>query len=267
MVLAAVATFVGASVASATGFGFALILSPAMFAVLEPDEAVTTLLMLGLALNLLMLFGSGGQPGAIRWRAVSPMLVAAVPGLGAGVLLLALMSKPVLQIAVGIAVSGAALAQGRSGAGAGDGTRAPARGVETAREAPCAGESPREPALASACAVGLASGALTTSTTVSGPPIVLWLQAHRIPPEEFRASLAACFLGLTVAGGAVLAAADMLSLDPAVVLPLLGLTVLGQLVGTRVFRGLDAGHLRWAVLALVFAAGVASLAAGVAGLH
>ena len=275
MVLAAVATLVGASVASATGFGFALILSPAMFAVLEPDEAVTTLLVLGLALNLLMLFGSGGQPGAIRWRAVSPMLVAAVPGLGAGVLLLALMSKPVLQIAVGIAVIGAALAQGRSPAGAGAGAREPARGGETTREPSCAGnnprapawrgESPREPALASACAVGLASGVLTTSTTVSGPPIALWLQAHRIPPEEFRASLAACFLGLTVAGGAVLAATGMLSLDPAIVIPLLGLTVLGQLVGARVFRGLDAAQLRRAVLALVLAAGVASLGAGVAG--
>ncbi|MGH8573625.1 MAG: TSUP family transporter, partial [Gammaproteobacteria bacterium] len=236
---------VGASVASATGFGFALILSPAMFAVLEPNEAVTTLLVLGLMLNLLMLFGSGGQPGAIRWRAVSPILAAALPGLGAGVVLLASMSKPVLQIAVGVAVIGAAVAQVRSAIGT--------------------GHQKREPALASACAVGLASGALTTSTTVSGPPIVLWLQALRISPEEFRASLAACFLGLTVAGGAVLAAGGMLSLDAAVVLPLLGLTVLGQLVGERVFRGLDADQLRFAVLVLVIAAGVASLAVGVAG--
>ncbi len=277
MVLAAVATFVGASVASATGFGFALILSPAMFAVLEPDEAVTTLLVLGLALNLLMLFGSGGQPGAIRWRVVSPMLAAAVPGLGAGVLLLALMSKPVLQITVGTAVIGVALALGRSAAGAGEGAREPTREVESPREPACGDKSargpargakmPREPALASACAVGLASGALTTSTTLSGPPIALWLQAHRIPPEEFRASLAACFLGLTVAGGALLAATGMLSLAPAVVLPLLGLTVLGQLVGARVFRGLDAAQLRLAVLALVLAAGVASLAAGVAGVR
>jgi uncharacterized membrane protein YfcA len=245
MVLAALATLVGASVASATGFGFALILSPAMFAILAPDEAVTTLLVLGLVLNLLMLFGSGGRPGAIRWRSVSPLLVAALPGLGAGVLLLALMSKPALQIGVGVAVIGAAVAQSRSAA--------------------AAGGAAREPALASAFAVGLASGALTTSTTVSGPPIVLWLQAHRVPPEEFRASLAACFLGLTVAGGAVLAAGGMLSLDAAVVAPLLGLTVLGQLVGERVFRGLDATRLRSVVLALVLAAGVMSLVAGVAG--
>jgi len=246
MVLAAVATLVGASVASATGFGFALILSPAMFAALEPEEAVTTLLVLGLALNLLMLFGRGGRPDAIRWRAISPMLVAALPGLGTGVLLLALMSKPVLQIGVGACVLAAALVQARPAA----------RG---ARES-------REPALGSACAVGLASGALATSTTVSGPPLVLWLQAHGVPPEEFRASLAASFLGLTVAGGAILVAGGMFSFDPAVVVPLLGLTLVGQIAGERAFRGLDATRLRVAVLALALAAGVGSLAAGVAGL-
>jgi uncharacterized membrane protein YfcA len=242
VVLVAIATFLGASVASATGFGFALVLSPAMFAVLEPHEAVTTLLVLGLALNLLMLFGSGSRPESIRWRAVSPLLAGALPGLGAGLLLLALMSKSALQIAVGVVVIGAALVQGRSKV--------------------AAGEAPREPALRSAVAVGLASGALTTSTTVSGPPIVLWLQAHRVPPADFRSTLAACFLGLTLAGGAVLAAGGLLSLEPAVVLPLLALTVAGQVLGARVFRGLDALQLRSAVLLLVLGAGVASLAAG-----
>lgn len=246
MVLAALATLVGASVASATGFGFALILSPAMFAVLEPEEAVTTLLVLGLVLNLLMLFGRGGRAGAIRWRAVSPLLVAAVPGLGVGVLLLALMSKPMLQIAVGAVVIAAALVQARP----------------AARVVP----EPREPALGSACAVGLASGALTTTTNVSGPPIVLWLQAHGVPPEEFRASLAAAFLGLTLAGGAVLAGGGMLALDPLFVAPLLGITVIGQVAGERAFRGLDAMRLRSAVLALVLLGGVASLVAGLAAI-
>ena len=104
--------------------------------------------------------------------------------------------------------------------------------------------SSASPRSRSAVAVGLASGALTTSTTVSGPPIVLWLQAHRVPPEEFRASLAACFLGLSLAGGAVLAAGGLLSLEPAVVLPLLGLTLAGQVAGERAFRSLDPLGLR-----------------------
>lgn len=172
------------------------------------------------------------------------MLLAALPGLGAGLLVLAVISKPALQVAVGVAVGAAALVQAR-------GLRAPA--------------VVREPTLRSACAVGLASGALTTSTNVSGPPIVLWLQSQGVGSAELRASLAASFLGLSVAGAALLAAGGMLSVNPAVVLPLLGVTVVGHLVGARAFRELEAPRFRSAVLALVFAAGAASVVAGLAG--
>ena len=244
MILAVAATLVGASVQSATGFGFALVLSPAMLAMLEPYEAVTALLLLGFALNLLLLFGDGGEPAAVRWRAVGPMLLAALPGLGAGLLLLAVISKPALQVAVGSAVVAAVIVQAR-------GAAAPARA--------------REPTLRSACAVGLATGALTTSTTVSGPPLVLWLQSQGVAPAELRASLAASFLGLSLAGASLLAAGGVLAIEPAIVLPLLAITAVGHMVGARVFRRLDPSRFRWAVLALVLAAGAASLVAGVAG--
>jgi hypothetical protein len=49
-----------------------------------------------------------------------------------------------------------------------------------------------------------------------------------------------------------------------VVLPLLGLTLAGQIAGERAFRRLDPLGLRSVVLGLVFAAGVASLVAGIA---
>ena len=247
MILAAAATLVGASVQSATGFGFALILSPAILALLDPYEAVTALLVLGFALNLLLLFGEGGQPDAIRWRAVCPLLLAAMPGLAAGLLVLASISKPLLQAAVGAVVVTAAVAQVRS-------ARAAAPTLS------------REPTLPSACVVGLASGALTTTTTVSGPPIVLWFQSLGFRPAELRASLAACFLGLSVAGTALLAAGGDLAIDPAVVLPLLGLTVLGHALGARAFRALDPRRFRVVVLGLVLAAGLSSVAAGLAGL-
>ena len=78
MGLAAAAALLGAAVQSATGFGFALILSPALLAVLDPYEAVTALLVLGLALNLLVLF-DGGTPGPVLAGLV-PVLAAAVRG-------------------------------------------------------------------------------------------------------------------------------------------------------------------------------------------
>ena len=114
MVLAAAAAFTGASVQSATGFGFALVLSPALFAVLEPLEAVWALLALGLVLNVLVL-RDGGQ---VRWDALRPALIAAVPGLALGALMLALAPKPVLQVVVGVGVVAAAALTWRAPASA-----------------------------------------------------------------------------------------------------------------------------------------------------
>ena len=51
------------------------------------------------------------------------------------------------------------------------------------------------------------SGVLTTSISVSGPPIVLWLEALGLRPEELRASLAGSFLFMNVVGGIVVVVA------------------------------------------------------------
>jgi uncharacterized membrane protein YfcA len=55
VILAAAAVLAGAVARSATGFGFALIASPALFAVFDPGEAVTGIAALGVVLNVLVL--------------------------------------------------------------------------------------------------------------------------------------------------------------------------------------------------------------------
>ena len=253
MLLAAAATLAGAAVQSATGFGFALLASPALFAVLEPYEAVSALLVLGLALNVLVLADRGGE--RVRWRLLAPLLLAAIPGLALGVLALELLSKAALQVAVGVGVVAAALVQLRfSGAREHEG-RDPSGPGALRRDGP---------EVAGAGLAGLASGALTTSISVSGPPIVLWLERRRTPPAEFRASLAASFLALNFAGGAVvlLAGGTGQAAEPSVLLPLLGLVVAGHLSGAVAFRRLDSRSFRLAVLALVLAAGLVSAVAG-----
>jgi uncharacterized membrane protein YfcA len=72
VLLAAAATLAGAAVQSATGFGFALVASPALFAVLDPYEAVTAIAALGVALNVLVL--ADGGPGPVLWRGLVPLL-------------------------------------------------------------------------------------------------------------------------------------------------------------------------------------------------
>src|ERR671915_40305 len=217
MALAAVAAFAGAAVQSATGFGFAL------------------------ALSLLVLF-EGGRPEHVDWRALAPMLLAAVPGLAIGAVALTQLSKEVLQVAVGVAVIAAAGWQ----------LRERARGH---RPLPAA----------AAWGAGFASGALTTSISVSGPPLVLWLEARGVRPEEFRASLAASFLALNLVGGVVLLAAEGTgAFDAGAVAVLFALVVAGYALGALAFRRLDRERFFTLVLALVAATGVASVLAGLA---
>lgn len=245
MLLAAAAALLGAAVQSATGFGFALVLSPALFAVLEPAEAVGALLALGLVLNLLVLF-ERGRPHHVDWRRLLPMLAAALPGLVAGAALLAWLSKEALQVGVGVAVIAAAAFQLRRRGRVGGGGAA-ARPVP-----PAAG-----------LAVGFASGALTTSISVSGPPIVLWLEAHGVRPAEFRATLAGSFLALNLAGAAVLLAAEGdEAFDLGILPPLLLLVAVGYALGALAFRRLDRERFFTLALALVLCTGAASVVAG-----
>jgi len=240
MGLAAAAALTGAFVQSTTGFGFALVLSPALFAVMDPVEAVMTLLVLGLVLSLLVLF-EGGRPKHVDWRSLAPMLAAALPGLAVGAVALTQLSKSVLQVAVGVAVVAVAAWQ----------LRRRRRGAEPHR--------------VNGGIAGFTSGALTTSINVSGPPIVLWLEARGASPEEFRASLAATFLVLDLAGGAVLLVGEGSgSIDAGRLGPLLALVIAGYAVGAVAFRRLNRERFYTLVLALVACTGVASIVAGLA---
>jgi uncharacterized membrane protein YfcA len=146
------------------------------------------------------------------------------------------LSKEILQVGVGVAVIAAAVWQLRHHAAA---HRVPA------------------------AAAGFFSGALTTSISISGPPLVLWLEAQRLTPAEFRATLAAAFLTLNLVGVAILLATNSgATLDAVPLAGLLALVVVGYGLGALAFRRLDAGYFSTIVLGLVICTGIASVAAG-----
>ena len=68
--LVALATFAGATLQSATGFGYALLAGPATFAVFEPAEAITVLLALGTVSNLLIMAGERRESAILRGELV-----------------------------------------------------------------------------------------------------------------------------------------------------------------------------------------------------
>jgi uncharacterized protein len=241
--LVAAAALAAAVVQASTGLGFALVLGPALFALLEPESAIVALTVLGIALNLLVLFGERRRP-AVAWGEVRPILAAAAPGALCGVLVLRALPKPWLQVTVGAAVIGAAALRARSRAEA---------------VAPTAGD-PR-----ARLALGFASGTLTTSAGINGPPMALWFTHRGLGPAEVRDSLSAAFLGLGLIGGVVLAPVLATAGEdiewPALAAGLV-CVVAGHAVGRRAFARIDAERYEPLLLVLIVAAGAASVVAG-----
>ena len=75
------------SVQAAIGFGFAFFVAPAAFAAFEPEPAVTLVLLLGIAINCLVLFGER-RSAEVESRQIGLLLIAAAPGTLAGLWLL-----------------------------------------------------------------------------------------------------------------------------------------------------------------------------------
>jgi uncharacterized membrane protein YfcA len=242
----ALVVLVGAAVQSATGFGFALISGPALFALLDPAEAVTALLVLGVAVNRLVLAGRGAG-GAVRWPDVGRVVLPALPGLVGGALLLGVVPKPVLQGVVGVGVLLAVA-------------------VQVWRRPPRAA-GPRRPPRWSAAGIGVLVGLLTTTTGTNGPPLVLWLERRRLAPADARRTISAVFLALNVLGAVALAAVGHRSAAarPVLLGVLLAGAVAGYLAGAAVFRRMDPRRFRVAGLVLCTAAGLAAIASALTG--
>jgi uncharacterized membrane protein YfcA len=245
--LVAVAALVAAVVQAATGLGFALVLGPAVFALLDPEPAIVAITVLGLALNGLVLFGERRRP-CVAWGEVRPILVASVPGAVCGVLVLRALPKAWLQVAVGVAVIGAAVLRARARRDA----TAPTPGDPRAR-----------------LALGFATGTLSTSAGVNGPPMALWFAHRGLGPAEIRDSLSAAFLGLGLIAAVVLApvlATAGEKIDWTALAAALVCVVAGHAVGQRVFARIDAARYEPLLLVLVTAAGAGSIAAGLAAI-
>lgn len=238
-VAAAVAVLAGSALQSAIGFGFALVCAPVLFAAAGPEEAIGLVTLLGLEVNLLTLAGERRRPQPLG-RDVLTILVFAVPGLVAGVLVLRAVDEAALQVAVTAAVV----------AGLGVQRLALRRGP--ARVPPWA------PPLA-----GLASGGLATSTGASGPPLVLLLLQRAAPPAQVRDTLTASFLGLGVLAFAVLMATGTTAAVPDPLgLALLAVCVLaGHLAGRRVFARLARGGYEPVLAAVLFLSAATGLVA------
>ncbi|MCA1657407.1 MAG: sulfite exporter TauE/SafE family protein, partial [Actinobacteria bacterium] len=154
--------------------------APAFLAALRPAEAVTVLLACGVTLNALVLFGEGRRRET-HGSEVKALVLAALPGLAVGLVVLRELDAQALQVMVGMGVLGATWAQSRN--------------------RPAHRDSRRTVA-----GFGLVAGVLTTATSLNGPPVVLWLRRRGLRAAALRDSVTASFLALNLAGAAVVVA-------------------------------------------------------------
>jgi uncharacterized membrane protein YfcA len=162
---------VASTAQTVVGFGFALISVPVLVAVLDVRDTVVLETILGLVNSSLVARHAWRH---VPWRTVSWMFVGSVAGMPFGLAVLLFTPQDALRLGVGVStiVMVAALAAG---------LRLGASGV------------PRD------LGVGLVSGVLNTSTSMNGPPVVLYFQGVGYPTQTFRGGLSVFF----VAAGAV----------------------------------------------------------------
>jgi uncharacterized membrane protein YfcA len=237
LIAAGIAVAAGAALQSAVGFGFALVAAPLVFATFAPEEAVGLMVLLALEVNLLTLATERRRPRPL-WGDVLPVLAWALPGAVAGVAVLRALDAVALQLLVTAGVLVAVEVHRRAARAAGVRTGVP----RWARPA-----------------TGLVSGALNTSTTTGGPPLVLLLMGRGVPPARVRDTLTATFIGFA---GVTVAALALTGTEGAVpsasaAAVLVPLTAAGQLAGRPLFHRLARGRRYESVLSTVLLAAVA----------
>ncbi len=229
--------FVGALTQGVTGLGYGLVVAPALFAALEPRQALFAGLSSAIVVNVLML---GGRRPVVHARPAALVLAAAFPGLAAGAAVVGLVAKHDLQVAVGVAVLAAVLAR----------LWHPGVLIGSARAVARLG-------------AGAVAGFLTTTVSTNGPPLALWLDAERVEPRVARDTLQVLFGALNLTGICLLLVHERPQGEAiAVAVALVPLLAIGVRAGRRLATRLDETGARRAALAIIAATGLLSVIVG-----
>ena len=176
----------GAFVQTVTGFGGALVLAPVLFGTMRPAQAVLISAVLGLVQSGALL---ARYRGDVLRADIRGLVSFALPGLAAGVVVLRVAPSSLLRVLVGISVIVATVVRR---------LLVPSRPLSDLAVAPA----------------GFLAGLLTTSATVNGPPLVLFLSGRGASAAQMRGTLAVMFLVLDTLTLAALAIGGALVLPP-----------------------------------------------------
>ena len=237
MVVALFAALLAGMVTGLTGFGLALISTPILLFVYEPRTVVVLTAIFSIFINAAVVWDSWHEA---RRRLSLALFVPALFGIVVGVEVLGVIDPVYLRLGVGAIVVFSALL--------------------LVRDIELPGANTRWGTLVA----GSASGALSTSTGLAGPPIVLLLASRGLPKHEFRGTSALYFLPISIAGLAVLALRGLVE-APEVPLGLLLVpaALAGKAIGTALLKHVSEKAFRAVTLALVILTGTLGVATAI----
>src|ERR671910_305097 len=173
LLVALFAALLAGIVTGLTGFGLALISAPILLFVYEPRTVIVLTMIFSIVINSAVVWDSWQEA---RKRLALALLIPALFGIVAGAWVLGVINPDYVRLGVGLIVVFSALLLVRD-------IRLPGAGTRWGT-----------------LVAGSASGALSTSTGLAGPPIVLLLASRDLPKHEFRGTSALYFLPMSVAG-------------------------------------------------------------------
>jgi uncharacterized protein len=221
VVVAALATLVGATIQGSIGFGMNLVTVPAL-ALTAPESLPVAVIVLGLPISIAML---RHERADVDRAGIAWIVLGRVPGTVAGAWIVATVSTSTLQLLVGLVLLAVVL---------------------TSFVAP-----PIPVVPATQAVTGAVSGVTGTAAGIGGPPLAVLYQRHTGP--AIRATLSASFLiGTILSLGTLAASGSVRTGQLALGAGLTPLVLAGVVLGRRAHRVLDQGWMRPAVL--VFAA-------------
>jgi uncharacterized protein len=229
LLVALFAALLAGIVTGLTGFGLALISTPILLFVYEPRTVVVLTTIFSIFITTAVVWDSWH---VARRRLSLALLVPALFGVVVGAVVLGVVDPDYVRLVVGAVVLFSS--------------------ILLVRDVRLPGANTRWGTLVA----GSASGALSTSTGLAAPPIVLLLASRNLPKQEFRGTSALYFLPMSVAGLTVLALRGLV--EPPEVplgLALVPAAIVGKAFGTALLKHVSERTFRAVTLGLVILTG------------
>ncbi len=232
--LALVIVFFAAAMAGLAGFGFSIVSVPVLLLLYDPSTVLALNKILTLGTTWIILVGNVHH---ISWRHLVRLVPFALVGLVGGVWVLKALDADAIRVIVGVTVLGFALLL--------------LSGVIR--------HIPERPWMAPI--TGLISGVSSTSTGMSGPPLVLFFTVIALPVEVFRATSVTYFLLLDLVGFPALISQGIVSrADVLLSLLLAPAALAGRWAGSWLVPYISPAGFRRVVLGLLLLTGSIAIA-------